>query len=112
MDKIAKEESNTILPTRQKDFADHNVKQLVKTKIVKMDIHGLICDKLDDNGQTVETIEIPCDTIVNALASQKNKIDLEGVNANIVYVGDCGGERPSNIDHAIKSAYDAANSIN
>lgn len=112
MDKIAKEESNTILPIRQKDFADHNVKQLVKTKIVKMDIHGLTCDKLDDNGQAVETIEIPCDTIVNALASQKNKIDLEGVNANIVYVGDCGGERPSNIEHAIKSAYDAANSIN
>ena len=40
-------------------------------------------------------------------------IDLGTTNSLAVsythlYIGDCAGERPSNIDHAIKSAYDVA----
>ena len=33
MDKIAAGESTTVLPLMMKDFADHNVKQLVNTKV-------------------------------------------------------------------------------
>lgn len=110
LDAIAKEESKTILPTMMKDFQDH-VMQLTRTKIIEMTLHGLHCHSLDENYNPVGEIDIPCDTIVNALASQKNTIDLEGVEGNILYIGDCEGERPSTIDHAIKTAYDAANSI-
>ena len=111
LDAIAKEESKTILPTMMKDFQEHHVKQLTRTKIIEMTLHGLHCQSLDENNNPVGEIYIPCDTIVNALASQKNTIDLEGVEGNILYIGDCEGERPSTIDHAIKTAYDAANSI-
>ena len=106
LDAIAKEESKTILPTMIKDFQEHHMKQLTRTKIIKMTLQSL-----DENNNPVGEIDIPCDTIVNALASQKNTIDLEGVEGNILYIGDCEGERPSTINHAIKTAYDAANSI-
>ena len=76
-----------------------------------MTLHGLHCQSLDKNNNSVGKIDIPYDTIVNALASQKNTIDLEGDEGNILYIGDCEGKRPSTIDHAIKTAYDAANSI-
>ena len=33
MDKIAAGESTTVLPLMMKDFTDHNVKQLVNTKV-------------------------------------------------------------------------------
>ena len=111
LDAIAKEESKTILPTMMKDFQEPHVKQLTRTKIIEMTLHGLHCQSLDENNNPVGEIDIPCDTIVNALASQKNTIDLEGVEGNILYIGDYEGERPSTIDHAIKNAYDAANSI-
>ena len=111
LDAIAKEESKTILPTMMKDFQEHHMKQLTRTKIIEMTLHGLHCQSLDENNNPVGEIDIPCDTIVNALASQKNTIDLAGVEGNILYIGDCEGERPSTIDHAIKTAYNAANSI-
>ena len=111
LDAIAKEESKTILPTMMKDFQEPHVKQLTRTKIIEMTLHGLHCQSLDENNNPVGEIDIPCDTIVNALASHKNTIDLKGVEGNILYIGDCEGERPSTIDHAIKTAYDAANSI-
>ena len=51
------------------------------------------------------------DFIVNALASTKNVLDLGECEANVIAVGDCAGDRPSNINNAIESAYDAANSF-
>ena len=38
-------------------------------------------------------------------------MDLEGVKANVHYVGDCKDGAPCNLDNATKSAYDVANSI-
>ena len=37
--------------------------------------------------------------------------ELPGFKGNIYYAGDCAGERPSDISHATKSAYDVACSI-
>ena len=43
-----------------------------------------------------------------AVGAKKNVAELNNCTLPIHYVGDCAGERPSNIDHAIKSAYDVA----
>ena len=64
---------------------------------------------LDKDGNVVETKDIACDVVVNALASSKVKYNLEGVNVH--YVGDCADGAPCNIDNATKSAYDVANKL-
>ena len=43
-----------------------------------------------------------------AVGARKNLPDLSACPLPLHYIGDCAGDRPSNIDHAIKSAYDAA----
>lgn len=68
LDAIVKEESKTILPTMMKDFQEHHVKWLTRTKIIEMTLHGLHCKSLDENNSVGE-IDIPCDTIVNTLSS-------------------------------------------
>lgn len=129
MDKIAAEESSTVLPTMMDDLKKHNVEIKTLCKIKEITLEGVKVDKLrPKDGQTsaparpgvpssieyevYEEEMIKCDVVVNALASKKNTIDLEGLKSNIIYVGDCAGDRPSNIEHAVKTAYDAANSIN
>ena len=112
IDKIAAEESSTILPTLTKNLKEDGVTIRTLNKITSIDEKGVHVSVLDAENKEIGTDVIPCDFVVNALASAKNTIDLDGVDANILYVGDCAGDRPSNIDHAIKTAYDAANSIN
>ena len=112
IDKIAVEESNTILPTLMKNLKEDGVTIRTLNKITSIDEKGVNVSILDAENKEIGTDTISCDFVVNALASAKNTIDLEGIEANIIYVGDCAGDRPSNIDHAIKTAYDAANSIN
>ena len=38
----------------------------------------------------------------NALASSKVRFDVEGVTANVHYVGDCKDGAPCNLDNATK----------
>lgn len=111
LDKIAKEESNTILPTIETNFKKYGVEVKTLSKIKKIDLFGVTVDRLDNEGNVVGEEFIACDFVVNALASVKNSFELEPSD-KVIYIGDCEGERPSTIEHAIKTAYDAANSIN
>ena len=109
MDKIAKEESSTVLPTMMKDFADHNVAQYINTKVSSIENDGKCVKALNtaDNNEIV----IDCDMVVMAAGSVKNVFDVEGVNVPVYYAGDCSGERTAGIAEAIRSGYKAANDI-
>lgn len=109
MDKIAKEESSTVLPTMMKDFAEHGVKQYVNTKVMSIEENGKVVKALN----TVENNEltIECDMVVMAAGSVKNVLDVEGVNVPLYYAGDCSGERTAGIAEAIRSGYKAGNEI-
>jgi NADPH-dependent 2,4-dienoyl-CoA reductase/sulfur reductase-like enzyme len=109
MDKIAKEESSTILPTMMKDFAAHNVAQYINTKVLSIENDGK-CVKALNTADNTE-IAIDCDMVVMAVGSKKNVLDVEGVTAPIYYAGDCSGERTAGIAEAIRSGYKAANEI-
>lgn len=112
MDKIAKEESSTILPVILKSFKEHNVKVHTLSKIKEFTPRGVKVDVLDNEGNVIKEEEILGDSIVLALSSKKNKIDLEGINIPISYIGDCVETLPNTIENAIKTAYDEANKIN
>ena len=101
MDKIAAGESTTVLPLMMKDFADHNVKQLVNTKV----------DHIENNIVYTANDQIKADTIINALGSKKNIFDDSSITIPHVCVGDCSGERTADIASAIRTAYHAANAI-
>ncbi|MGM9948164.1 bilirubin reductase, long form [Floccifex sp.] len=105
-DKIAAQESGTILPLIQKDFKEHNVKEYVNTKV---------CG-ISEDGKTIlannpDPVQIPCDVIVMAVGSKKNNFDTTGIQIPIHFAGDCAGERTADIASAIRSAYHCANEI-
>jgi len=105
LDKIAGGESSTILPTIMADFAAHDVKQYVNTKVSAIEA-GCVKAMQDE-----EEISIPCDTVVMAVGSRKNVLDVEGVTVPVYYAGDCSGERTASIAEAIRGGYKAANEI-
>ncbi|ORX47595.1 hypothetical protein BCR36DRAFT_584691 [Piromyces finnis] len=107
MDKIASGESATVLPLIMKSFAKYNVKQYVNTKVNEIKDNTIYATNTTDNTD----IEIKADTIINALGSKKNSFDETGITVPLFYVGDCSGERTSDIASAIRSAYKTANSI-
>ena len=109
MDKIAKEESSTVLPTMMKDFAEHNVAQYINTKVLGIENDGK-CVKALNTADNTE-ISIDCDMVVMAVGSVKNVLDVEGVTVPVYYAGDCSGERTAGIAEAIRSGYKAANEI-
>lgn len=104
-DKIAKEESSTVLPTMMADFAKHGVKQYVNTKVNSIEAKAVKAV----NGEEEVTIE--CDYVVMAAGSVKNVLDVDGVNTPIYYAGDCSGDKTAGIAEAIRSGYKAANEI-
>ena len=106
MDQIAKEESSTILPTLMSELEHSNVQILTSAKLSEINDHAVIVEKTEE-AQT-STVEIKSDFVVMAVGARKNLPDLSACPLPLHYIGDCAGERPSNIDHAIKSAYDAA----
>lgn len=109
MDKIANGESSTILPIIMDDFAKHDVKQFVNTKVDRIENDGarVIATDTKENTEVV----IDCDMVVMAVGSVKNTFDAEGVTTPITYVGDCSGERTASIAEAIRTGYAAANNI-
>ena len=109
MDKIAKEESSTVLPTMMKDFAEHGVKQYVNTKVICIENDGK-CVKALNTADNTE-IAIECDMVVMAAGSVKNVLDVEGVTSPLFYAGDCSGQRTAGIAEAIRSGYKAGNEI-
>ena len=107
-DKIAAQESSTVLPVMMADFAAHDVKQYVNTKVSHIADGGKTIHATDAEGNA---ITIPCDTIIMAVGSKKNEFDVEGVTVPVYYAGDCAGERTADIASAIRGGYHAANEI-
>lgn len=107
MDKIAAQESSTVLPLMMKDFAAHGVVQMVKTKVSRIADNVIYAVNTDDGTE----LTIPADTIINALGSKKNVFDESGITVPKAYIGDCSGERTADIAAAIRGGYQAANAI-
>ena len=107
-DKIAAQESSTVLPFMMEDFAKHDVKQYVNTKVSNIANGGKTINATDAEGNAVA---IECDTIIMAVGSKKNEFDVEGVNVPVYFAGDCAGERTADIASAIRGGYNAANEI-
>ena len=106
MDQIAKEESNTILPTLMSELEHYNVQIVTSAKLSEIKDDSVVVEKtIDDN---TSTEEIASDFVVMAVGARKNLPELSDCPLPLHYIGDCAGERPSNIEHAIKSAYDVA----
>lgn len=109
LDQIANGESSTILPIIMKDFAQHDVKQYVNTKVNRIVNEGKTILATDTKEE--KEISINCDTIIMAVGSKKNELDTEGVTVPVYYVGDCSGDRTASIAEAVRSGYAAANGI-
>ena len=107
-EKIAAQESPTVLPSMMEDFAVHGIKQYVNTKVNSISNNGKTVNVTDAEGNE---ITIDCDTIIMAVGSKKNEFDVEGVNVPVYYAGDCAGERTADIASAIRGGYNAANQI-
>jgi len=105
LDKIANGESSTILPTIMGNFAKGGVVQHVNTKVLAVENGAVKAMKGE------EEISIPCDTVVMAVGSKKNVIDLSGVTVPVVFAGDCAGDRTAGIMEAIRGGYHAANNL-
>lgn len=110
LDQIAKEESGTILPTLTKELDDYHVIRHVNTRLEEIHNDSVtVTTALPD--QEPNTFTIPADFVVLAIGAKKQLPDMGSCSVPLHYVGDCAGERPSNIEHAIKSAYDTANEL-
>ena len=109
LDQIANGESSTILPIIMKDFAQHDVKQYVNTKVNRIVNEGKTI--LATDTKEGKEISINCDTIIMAVGSKKNELDTEGVTVPVYYVGDCSGDRTASIAEAVRSGYAVENDI-
>lgn len=110
LDQIAREESNTILPTLTKELDDYHVIRHVNTRLEEIHNDSVtVTTALPD--QEPDTFTIPADFVVLAIGAKKLLPDMENCSVPLHYVGDCAGDRPSNIEHAVKSAYDTANEL-
>lgn len=107
MGQIAAGESGTVMPLITKNFAEHQVKQLVNTKISRIQDNVIYTVNTQDETE----VTIPADTIVNALGSKKNEWDVSSIACPVTFAGDCAGERTADIASAIRSGYHAANDI-
>ena len=105
LDKIAAGESDTILPLIMADFEENGVDQHVNTRLSAVTDEGIeaVCGE--------ETVKIACDYVVMAVGSKANPFDVSGVTVPVTFVGDCSGERTADIASAIRTAYNAANSL-
>ena len=107
MDKIAAQESDTVLPLMEADFEKHNVQKFVNTRVSEIKDNVIYAVNTKDE----TNVEIAADTIVNALGSKKNVFDDSKLTVPFTYVGDCSGERTADIASAIRTGYKAANEI-
>ena len=105
-DKIAAQESSTIIPTMMADFAKHGVKQYTNTTVKAINETGVVANDAEGNEVVVEV-----DAVVMAVGSKKNVFDVEGVTVPVYYAGDCDGDRTADIANAIRGGYKAANEI-
>ncbi len=105
MPEIAKGESATVMPSLKASFAKHGVKEFVNTKLTQILPDCVVCE----DTQAAEAVRIPADFVVMAVGARANAFDCEGITACVHPVGD--SVKPADISNAIRTAYDAANSI-
>ena len=94
-----------------KSFADHGVKSYTLHKITEIKANGIEADVIDKDGAVVSHVFLEANTVIRALSSRKQQLDLEGVKANVHYVGDCAPGLPCTVENAVKTGYDTANAI-
>ncbi|WP_352337349.1 bilirubin reductase, long form [Psychrobacter sp. 16-MNA-CIBAN-0192] len=106
-DKIADHLSTTILPTMLENYRIHGVEQYVNHQVISIDKEKLHCVDKDN-----KPVEIPCDYVVIASGARPVEFDTAAFldkGIAVVKVGDCS--EVTDISHAIKTAYDAANAL-
>lgn len=106
---IAKDEGVTVRPTLMKDLESHNVKMMVNTKLLKIEDRKIFVEVSDGDAKREEAL--PVDFVVMAVGAKAYRAELNGFKGNVYYAGDCAGERPADISHATKNAYDVACTI-
>lgn len=108
LDTIAKEESSTIRPILMGELEKAGVKLYPSHKVLRITPRAVVCT--DGEGREVE---IPCTFAVLAVGAKPVPFSTDRLEASgiaVTRVGDCA-ERASDLEHAIKSAYEAANAV-
>ncbi|MEG1744232.1 MAG: FAD-dependent oxidoreductase [Ruthenibacterium sp.] len=105
---IATGESTTVLPTLMADFKQHDVKSYPSCTVQQITENAVLCKNSEGADMT-----LPCDFVVMATGAKAVSFDAEPLTAAgipVLCIGDCA-EKPADISHAIRTAYDAANSL-
>lgn len=113
-DKVAAQESNTVLPTMMADFQEHGVELLTGAKVVEFVENpgytpAVVVEVAGSEGEAPERREIPCDFAVLALGTSPVSFDaapLEEAGIPVTFVGDC--HEVAAIDEAVTAGYLAA----
>lgn len=113
-DKVAAQESNTVLPTMMADFEEHGVELLTGAKVVEFVENpgyapAVVVEVAGGEGEASERREIPCDFAVLALGTAPVSFDaspLEEAGIPVSFVGDCN--EVAAIDEAVTAGYLAA----
>ncbi len=110
LDGIAKEESNTILPTMMADFKKYGVELLANTRVESIKSGCIDCIRTVKAGEneTKEEVKVSADFVVMAVGTRKVRPELSGLTVPASYIGDCAEEAKGTIEYAVKSGYDAA----
>lgn len=110
LDGIAKEESNTILPTMMADFKKYGVELLANTRVESIKSGRIDCIRTVKAGEneTKEEVKVSADFVVMAVGTRKVRPELSGLTVPASYIGDCAEEAKGTIEYAVKSGYDAA----
>lgn len=113
-DKVAAQESNTVLPTMMADFEEHGVELLTGAKVVEFVENpgyapAVVVEVAGGEGEAPERREISCDFAVLALGTAPVSFDaspLEEAGIPVSFVGDCN--EVAAIDEAVTAGYLAA----
>jgi 2,4-dienoyl-CoA reductase-like NADH-dependent reductase (Old Yellow Enzyme family)/thioredoxin reductase len=109
LDKIRQEKSMTLVPTLARYIEQKNIK--TQSGVTPKAVSDKTLVLTDEAGNTTE---IPCDTIVVAVGIQPNEtFEAELKSRSIAYqiVGDCAEGATGFLSAAIKSGFDAANTL-
>lgn len=106
-DTIADGVSSTVLPTLLENYRTYGVEVFTGHKVKSIKNNELICENKESN-----EVRIVCDYVVLAIGARPTKFDISELtksNIEVIKVGDCS--EVADISHAIKTGYDAANSL-
>ena len=104
-DKIAAGESSTVLPEIKAEFARYGVQEYVNSKLLSVGKKSVRCENTVSGNQ----FNIPADFVVMAVGAKSNAIRTDKLKAQVHFCGDCVSV--ADISHAVRTAYDVANSI-